>query len=628
LSFRSFFFVPETPWALSRIVSNATPAAFAIALAVLAMGAPSEAGAAERRHGLSSFGDLKYPADFKHFDYVNPDAPKGGRLATMPTTSINTFNEFNGFILAGDPAEGLGLLFDTLMTRAQDEPDAVYGLVAESAELADGKMSVTFYMRPEARFSDGTPVTADDVVFTLETLKKKGHPRYRLALRDVVSAVALDPHTVKYRFQGENVRDLPGVVATLPIFSKAYYTANDFLKESLDPPLSSGPYRIADYKQGTFVTYKRRPDYWAADLPVNRGRYNFDEIRFEYYRDRAVGFEAFKAKAYDLREEFTSKTWATEYDFPAFRSGQVVKLTLPDGRPSGAQGMFINTRRPHLADIRVRKALDYAFDFEWTNKTLFNGAYKRTAGYFENSDMKAEGTPSPEELKLLEPYRDRLPPEVFGEAYIPPVTDGSGRYRPNMRAAAQLLDEAGWKVQDGVRKNAKGEPLQIEFLVNDSTSERIFGPYTQRLKELGIDAWMRRVDATQEQERLRRYDFDIVTQRYALGPTPGPEVRAFWSSDSGREDGSYNLAGIADPVVDALIGNFLNAKSRDELRTAAHALDRVLRAGHYWVPEWYLPVHRIAAWDKYSHPAVQAKYDNGILDTWWYDKDKAAKLGS
>ena len=403
-------------------------------------------------------------------------------------------------------------------------------------------MSVTFYMRPEARFSDGTPVTADDVVFTLETLKKKGHPRYRLALRDVVSAVALDPHTVKYRFQGENVRDLPGVVATLPIFSKAYYTANDFLKESLDPPLSSGPYRIADYKQGTFVTYKRRPDYWAADLPVNRGRYNFDEIRFEYYRDRAVGFEAFKAKAYDLREEFTSKTWATEYEFPAFRSGQVVKLTLPDGRPSGAQGMFIDTRRPHLADIRVRKALDYAFDFEWTNKTLFYGAYKRTAGYFENSDMKAEGTPSPEELKLLEPYRDRLPTEVFGEAYIPPVTDGSGRYRPNMRAAAQLLDEAGWKVQDGVRKNAKGEPLQIEFLVNDSTSERIFGPYTQRLKELGIDAWMRRVDATQEQERLRRYDFDIVTQRYALGATPGPEVRAFWSSDAGREDGSYNLS--------------------------------------------------------------------------------------
>ncbi len=454
----------ETSNASSGIVSHATPATFAvpdrrkaasgmtlwscaIALAVLAAScAPGEAGAAERRHGLSAFGDLKYPADFKHFDYVNPDAPKGGRLATMPTSSINTFNEFNGYILRGDPAEGLGLLFDSLMARAQDEPDAVYGLVAESAELADDKMSVTFYLRPEARFRDGTPVTASDLAFTLETLKTKGHPRYQIALSDVVSAEALDPHTVKYRFQGENIRDLPGLVAGLPIFSKAYYTANDFLKESLDPPLGSGPYRIADYNQGTFVTYKRRPDYWAANLPVNRGRYNFDEIRFEYYRDRAVGLEAFKAKAYDLREEFTSKSWATEYDFPGVRSGKAVLLTLPDGNPSGAQGMFINIRRPHLADMRVRKALDYAFDFEWTNKTLFYGMYTRTASYFENSDMKAQGAPSPEELKLLEPYRDRLPPEVFGEAYTPPVTDGSGRYRPTIREAAQASRRSGLEV--------------------------------------------------------------------------------------------------------------------------------------------------------------------------------------
>jgi microcin C transport system substrate-binding protein len=585
------------------------------------------AGAAERRHGLSAFGELKYPAGFKHFDYVNPDAPKGGRLATMPTSSVNTFNHFNDFILRGDPAFGLGFLFDSLMARAQDEPDAVYGLVAESAEVADDTMSVTFYLRPEARFRDGTPVTAADAAFTLETLKSKGHPRWQLALRDVVSATAVDPATVKYEFKGENVRDLPVLVATLPIFSKAYYTANDFLKESLDPPLGSGPYEIGDFRQGTFVTYKRRKDYWAADLPVNRGRYNFDELRFEYYRDRAVGLEAFKAKAYDMREEFTSKSWATEYDIPAVRSGQIVKLTLPDGRPSGAQGFFINARRDKFSDRRVRKALDYAFDFEWTNKQLFFGLYTRTASYFENSDLKAQGLPSPAELALLEPFRDKLPPEVFGEPYTPPVTDASGRYRPSVRTASQLLDEAGWRLQDGVRKNDKGETLDIEFLIEDPVTERIVGPYAGKLSEIGIKTSLRRIDPTEEQERLRRFEFDMTTQRYSLSPTPGPEVRAFWHSEASSQDGSYNLSGIADPVVDALIGKILTAKSRDDLRTACRAIDRVLRAGHYWVPEWYKPVHNIATWDKYARPSVQATYDDGVLDTWWFDAEKAAKLG-
>ncbi len=600
----------------------------AIALVLLAAVCGTAAGASERRHGLSAFGDLKYPANFQHFDYVNPGAPKGGRLATMPTSSINTFNEFNGFIFRGEPAEGLGLLFDSLMVSAADEPDAVYGLLAESAELADDKMSVTFYLRPEARFRDGTPVTAADVVFTLDTLKKDGDPNIRNSLSAVTSAAAIDPHTVKYQFQGEKVRDLPMIVAGLPVFSKAYYTANDFLKVSLDPPLGSGPYEISDFRQGTFVTYKRRPDYWAANLPVNRGRYNFDEIRFEYYLDRGIGLEAFKAKAYDLREEFTSKSWATEYDIPAVRSGQIVKLILPDGRPSGAQGMFINTRREKLSDPRVRLALDYAFDFEWTNKTLFSGQYTRTASYFENSDLKAEGLPSPDELKLLEPFKDRLPPEVFGEPYTPPVTDASGRYRPSIRMASKLLDDAGWKLEDGVRKNAKGETLDIEFLVDDPTTERVLGPYAGRLNELGIKAALRRMDASQEQERLKRYDFDIITQRFSMPPTPGPEIQSFWSSEAAREDGRRNLPGIADPVVDALIEKIIKAKSRDELRTACRAADRVLRAGHYWVPEWYKAAHWIAAWDKYSRPAVQAKYDNGILDTWWYDKEKAAQLGN
>ena len=527
----------------------------------------SASQAAERRHGLSAFGELKYPADFKNFDYVNPDAPKGGRLATMPTSSINTFNHFNDYILRGDPAAGVGFLFDSLMVRAQDEPDAVYGLVAESAEVADDKMSVTFYLRPEARFRDGTPVTAADVAFTLETLKQKGHPRYQLALRDVVSAIAIDPATVKYQFKGENLRDLPTLVATLPVFSKAYYTANDFLKESLDPPLGSGPYEIRDFRQGTFVTYKRRKDYWAANLPVNRGRYNFDEIRFEYYRDRAVGLEAFKAKAYDLREEFTSKSWATEYDIPAVRSGQILKLTLPDGRPSGAQGIFINMRREKFSDPRVRKALDYAFDFEWTNKSLFYGLYTRTASYFENSDLKAQGLPTAAELALLEPFRDKLPPEVFGEAYTPPVTDGSGRYRPSVRTASQLLDEAGWRLQDGVRKNAKGETLEIEFLIDDPVRSASCGPYSGKLSDLGIKAVAPPNGPDRGARAAEALRIRVMSQRYSLSPTPGPEVRAYWNSEAGKEDGSYNLSGIADPVVDALIDKILNAKSRDELQT-------------------------------------------------------------
>jgi len=588
---------------------------------------PGAASALERRHGLSAFGELKYPADFKHFDYVNPDAPKGGRLSTVGVSSVLTFNHFNPYILKGDAAEGLELIYDTLMVRAQDEPDAMYGLVAEAAEVSDDRLSATFFLRPEARFRDGSPVIADDVVFSLKTLKEKGHPTFQVRLKDIASAAAIDAHTVKFDFKGGNLRDLPLVAASLPVLSKAFYTAHDFAKESLDPPLSSGPYEISGYRQGTFVTYKRRPDYWAAELPVNKGRYNFDEVRFEYYRDRTVSLEAFKAKAYDLREEFTSKSWATEYRFPAVLSGSVKLMTLPDGSPSGAQGLFINTRREKLADVRVRKALDYAFDFEWTNKSLFFGMYTRTASYFENSDLKAEGAPNPEELALLEPFRDKLSLEVFSDAYKPPVTDGSGRSRPNVRAASQLLDEAGWKLQDGVRKNAKGETLDLEFLIEDPVTERILSPYAGKLNELGIKASLKRIDAAQEQERLKTYDFDLLTQRYSLAVTPGPEVRAFWSSEAGKQDGSYNLAGISDPVVDTLIDKILLAKSRDELRAACRAIDRVLRAGHYWVPEWYKNVHHVAMWDKFSFPAVKPKYDRGIVDTWWYDKDKAAKLG-
>lgn len=587
------------------------------------------ANAAEKKHGLSAFGDLAYPADFKHFKYANPDAPKGGRLATMGTAAVLTFNSFNPFILRDDPAQGLEFLFDSLMTRAQDEPDAMYGLIAQSAEVADDKRSVTFYLRPEAKFRNGTPVTADDVVFSFEKLRDpaKAHPGYASSLRDVAKAEAINPLTVRFEFRGENMRDLPLVVAGLPILAKTSYDTVDFYKPSLEPPMSSGPYEIGPYKPGTHITYKRRADYWAADLPVNRGRFNFDEIRYEYYRDRTAGLEAFKAGAYDLREEFTSKSWATEYGIPQVRDGKIKLATLPDGRPAGAQGWFINIRRGKFTDIRTRKALDYAFDFEWCNKNLFYGAYQRTHSFFANSDLEAKGPPSEAELKILEPFRGKVPAEVFGEPYSPPVSDGSGRDRRQLTVASKLLGEAGWTVNDrGVRVNDKGEELALELLMEEPGLEKIFSFYVEKLKSLGIQASIRNIDAAQYQVRLKDFDYDLDMSRFALDVTPGPEMRLFWSSEAAATKGSANLAGIADPVVDTLVDQMLNATSRDQLRTIAHALDRVLRAGHYWVPQWNKGAHTIAFWDRFSWPAIKPTYDRAIQDTWWYDAEKAAKL--
>jgi microcin C transport system substrate-binding protein len=575
------------------------------------------ASAAES-HGLSVFGDLKYPADFQHFDYVNPDAPKGGRLAMIGTASRITFDSFNNFILKGDAAQGLEYLFDTLMTRANDEPDAVYGLIANSAEVATDRMSVTFHLRPEAKFADGSPVTADDVVFSFSSLKEKGKPEFSLALRDVVKAEAIDAQTVRYTFQGTLIRDLPLVVAELPVLSKTYYSKRPFEETSLDRPLGSGPYEIGDYKTGTSVTFKRRPDYWAKDLPVNRGRFNFDELRYEYYRDRTLELEGLKAATFDLREEFTSLDWATSYDIPSVKDGRLIRLVLPDERPSGAQGFFINTRREQFQDVRVRAALDLAFDFEWSNKNLFFNLYQRTQSYFENSDMKAAGPPSPEEAKLLEPFRDKLPPEVFGEPYSAPVTDSSGRNRDNLRRASELLTAAGY--------GPGGKVLNVEILNFESGFERIILPYIENLKRIGINASLRNVDPAQYERRMKSFDFDVSIERYTLRLTPGVELKSFWGSGAAAMDGSFNLSGIKDPTVDALIDKVTQARSRADLLTATRAIDRVLRASHYWVPHWYKASHNIAYWNKFSRPAVQPKYDPGVIDTWWYDPEKAAKL--
>jgi microcin C transport system substrate-binding protein len=598
------------------------------AVAALLLGLASAPAAANDgpRHGLSAFGDLKYPADFKHFDWVNPDAPKGGRMAMIGTAAINTFDSFNYFILKGDAAQGLPLLYDTLMTRSDDEPDAVYGLVAHSAELSPDRTTITFRLRPEAKFSDGSAVTAADVVFSFDILKEKGHPVYRTQFKDVAKAEAVDTHMVRFTFADTANRDLPLAVAALPIFSKAYYATREFDQTTLDPPLASGPYKIGDFKPGTFVTYRRRDDYWGKDLPVNRGRYNLDEVRYDYFRDRAAGLLAVTAGDLDLREEFTARDWMTRYDVPAVKDGRLLRITLPDGRPSGAQGYFLNTRRQKFADPRVRKALDYAFDFEFTNKSLFYGLYTRTESFFENSQMKAEGKPSEAEIALLEPFRSQLPAEVFEEPYRPPVSDGSGKDRKLLQAADKLLKEAGWQVKDGKRVNAKGEVLDLEFLIRDDPSlERSLTGYVENLSRLGLAVSIRRVDSAQYERRVKTRDYDIIGARYALRPTPGVEMRSLWSSEAAKIDGTPNLAGISHPAVDALISKALEAKSREEFNTAMRALDRVLRAGHYWVSNWYKAEHHIVHWDKYSRPAKQPRFAVG-LDSWWYDPAKAAKL--
>ncbi|RTL67855.1 MAG: ABC transporter substrate-binding protein [Hyphomicrobiales bacterium] len=595
--------------------------------ALLAM-LTASAAMAEPSHGLSAFGELKYARDFPHFDYVNPGAPKGGRISLVGSGAVITFDTLNPHILKGDKAQGLELLFDSLMVRAADEPDAVYGLVAESADVGADKKSVTFKLRPEARFADGSPLTSADVAYSFETLKQKGHPAFRQILADVMAAEAIDPATVRYVFRGELVRDLPLVVATLPILSKTYYATRNFEETTLDAPLGSGPYRVGDFKQGTFITYARRADYWAKDLPVNRGRFNFDEIRFEYFRDRTVALEALKGGQFDFREEFTARNWATAYDIPAVTEKRLLRVTLPDERPSGAQGFFINTRKDKYKDPRVRKALDFAFNYEWTNKNIFYGLYTRSASLFENSEMKAKGKPSAEELALLEPLRGKLSPAVFEDVYVPPVSDGSETDRRLLSAASRMLEEAGWTIKDGKRVNGKGEVLDAEFLIFEPSFEPVLGNYVKNLRALGIDANIRRVDPAQYERRTKSFDFDITVRRYVMSITPGPELRAYLGSEAAATEGSANIAGIADPAIDKLIEAVTEARSRKDLVTAVRALDRVLRASHYLVPHWFKASHTVAYWDKFARPATKPKYSLGELDTWWFDAEKAAKLRS
>jgi microcin C transport system substrate-binding protein len=590
-------------------------------------------------HGLSSFGDLKYGPDFRHFSFVNPNAPKGGTLAiqikqTIGNQNFDTFNTLNIFVLKGDGAAGMSLTFDSLMTASGerigilgDEPDALYGLAAKSVRVSENKLTYRFILRPEARFHDGSRLTAKDAAFSFNILKTKGHPLFSQLLTQMASAEAESDDILRVQLTPERSRDLHLVVAALPILSERYWQGKDFEAATLEAPLGSGPYKVGHFEPGRFIEFERVPDYWGRDLPVNVGLNNFDRIRYEYFRDRTVAFEAFKNGTLNYNEEYTSRIWSTGYDFPAMREGRVKKEEISNDAPSSVQGWYFNTRREPFKDPRIREAIGLVFDFEWTNANIMFGLYKRTTSYFENSDMKAVGKPSPEELALLEPFREKLPASVFGEPVTPPVSDGSGQDRRLLRRADELLREAGCKREGGVLKLPNGQPFRIEFLDSSPFLQPHTQPFQANLKRLGIDSFSRIVDAAQYQRRIEEYDFDMASRNLSGTPTPGDSLRVIYGSQAGKRPGSQNLAGIDDPAVDALIEALGNAKTRQELNTACRALDRVLRSGHYWVPMWHRATEWLAYWDQFARPETKPRFSSGAPWTWWHDAKKAKRIG-
>lgn len=583
------------------------------------------------RHGMSAFGDLKYPADFKHFDYVDPNAPKGGVFSHIGPTrafnqNFNTFNSLNSFILKGDGAQGMQLTFAALMAAASDEPDSLYGLAARAVQISADGLTYRFLMRPGVKFHDGSPLTAHDVAFSLKVLKEKGHPIAQQMLRDFAGAEAVDDATVVASFVANRGRDVPLFVAALPIFSRAYYSSRPFDETTLDVPLGCGPYKVGRFEAGRYIEYERVKDWWGADLPVARGQHNFDAVRYEFYRDRDVAFEGFTGKSYLFREEFTSRIWATRYDFPALRDGRVKRDVIQDQTPSGAQGWFFNTRRDKFKDKRLREAFIHAFDFEWTNKSIMYGSYDRIHSIFQNSPMMAEGKPSADELALLEPFRGKVADEAFGEPFVPPVSDGSGQDRTLLRKASALLQDAGFVIKDGKRVTPQGERISVEFLLDEATFQPHHMPFIKNLGIIGIEASLRLVDPVQYRKRVDDFDFDLVTQRFGFSSTPGDSMRGHFSSQAAAVKGSQNLTGMSDPVIDALIDKIIAADSRPAVVTACKVLDRVIRSGRYWIPHWYKASHWLAYWDMFGRPATKPRYARGIPETWWYDRDKAAKL--
>ncbi len=588
-------------------------------------------------HGIAIYGEPKYPADFDHFNYANPDAPKGG---DVKMAAIGTFDSLNAHILKGVPAAGIDRIYDTLIVDSGDESFTKYGLIAKTIELAKDRSWVAFHLREEARFHDGTPITAEDVVFSFNILVEKGHPYYRSYYREISKVEAVNNHLVKFTFSNNTNRELPLILGQIPILPKHFYDRHDFTKASLDIPLGSGPYKIEAMEPGKWVRYKRVEDYWAKDLPVNKGRYNFDSITYDYYRDATVAVEAFKAGEYDLRQENISKVWANSYDFPAVQDGRVIKEEIQHERPTGMQAFVLNLRKPIFQDIKIRQALSYVFDFEWTNKTLFYDAYTRTKSYFSNSEFASSGLPEGRELEILKHYPRKVPKSVFTEVYEPPSTDGSGNIRANLLKAKSLLEDAGsnwrrWQIREGKLQRPILEPTDqligweefpnIEFLLSSSSFERVIGPMIRNLKKLGITAHMRTVDASQYIKRLEEFDFDIVVNVIPQSLNPGNEQEDYWHSSRADIKGSRNIAGIKNPVVDDLVAHIVKASSKEDLVAYTKALDRVLLHNYYMIPQWHFQKHRVIYWNRFSRPEIHEKYLLG-LDNWWVDPQKEKAL--
>lgn len=603
------------------------------ALAAPALPAFAQVAANEPLHGLSAFGELKYAKDFSHFDYANPEAPKRGTFNFSPPNwafnqNVTTFNTLNSFVANGDAPPRMELCFDSLMVRAIDEPDATYGLVAESVAISQDRNSFTFRLRPQARWHDGTPLTAEDVAFSYATFKEKGHPALLLPLRHMAEAAAEDERTFRITFNGEQAPRTIQSVALFPIVSKAWFGAHPFDGSQLDPPLGSGPYKVGRVVAGTTIEYERVPDYWAAELGPVRGLYHFDTIRIDLYRDRQAGFEAFKKGDVTYRQEFTSRVWATGYDFPAIEDGKVVKREFPSEKTAIMQAWAVNQRRARFRDPRVRRAIGLCFDFEWTKRNLFYDAYERSQSCFERSEFRAEGMPSDAELELLERFRGQIPEEAFGEAVMQPVSNGSGRDRKLLASAARLLNEAGWARKDGLLVNVDGEPLTLEILVNDEVFVRVDQPFVENMRAVGIDASIRLVDQTQYAARQTDFDFDMISQALSLSATPTRDtLENVFHSRAARIPGSRNLAGTADPAIDALIDTAGRAESREELVVALSALDRVLRARHDWIPNWHAANHRAAFWDMFGFTEPKPDYGFPVEALWWFDEEKAKAIG-
>ncbi|MDR1828689.1 MAG: extracellular solute-binding protein [Methylobacteriaceae bacterium] len=593
---------------------------------------PAPAPGFTRTHGLSAFGDLAMPPDFSHFAYVNPEAPKGGVLILQVTAvggnqNFDTFNTLNAFVFRGDGAAGMGMVFDSLMAGTADEPDALYGLLAGAIDVSDDALVYRYFLRPEARFHDGSPVTASDVAFSINIMKEKGHYIYRQVLQHVAEATAEAPDVFVVRLSPERMRDSHLNVGGMPVFSEAFWRGKDFEAVTLERPLGSGGYKVGRFEPGQYIEFDRVPDYWGRDLPVNIGSGNFDTVRYEYYRERSIAFEAFKSGRISYHEEYTARIWATGYDFPAVREGRIVRETIPSRGPSPIQGWHFNTRLPKFADPRVRKAIGLCFDFEWVNRNIMFDSYERTMSYFQNTDMEARGLPSPEELALLEPFRAGLSPEVFGEPFIWPKSDGSGRDRALLRQANELFTAAGCTRSGNRLLLPSGEPFSVEFLDFQPSFQPHLKSFLDNLQALGVDATSRMVDASQYQLRLRNFGYEITGRAMGSSPTPGDFLENLYSSASAEQKGSYNIAGVREPAVDDLVHRIAHAKTRDELTIACRALDRVLRAGYYWVPMWFKAETWVACWDEFSRPETPPRFGSGAPFTWWYDAGKAKRAG-